>query len=127
MLKYSIPVSPSGLCCIILRPVFALLHTDSMAAIVDSFALGAVRIILSMTSLRPLSRCKGLSIARKIQGCNDVKSTKLIFNACINSPHHSTLQASLPKSSTIATAAFISTGGMACHSATYTHQSACSV
>jgi hypothetical protein len=56
-----------------------------------------------------------------------VKSTKLIFNACINSPHHSTLQASLPKSSTIATAAFISTGGMACHSATYTHQSACSV
>jgi hypothetical protein len=59
----------------------ALLQIDLMAAIADSSALGALMVILSMTSSRPLSRCKGLSIARKIQGCNNVRSAKLILNA----------------------------------------------
>jgi hypothetical protein len=94
----------------------ALLRTDSMAAIADSSALVALIVILSMTSLRHLSRCKGLSIARKIQGSNNVRSIKLIFNALINSPQHSTIHASYPKFSTIATAVFLSTVGMACHS-----------
>ncbi len=73
-------------------------------------------LFLSMTSLRPLSRCKGLTIARKIQGCNDVSSAKLICNALINSPQHSTLHASLPKCSIMATTVFLSTSDMAYHS-----------
>ena len=63
---------------------------------------GALTVILSMTSSRPLSRCNVSSIARKIQGCNNVRSAKLIFNALINSPQYSTLHVSLPKCSTIA-------------------------
>jgi hypothetical protein len=45
----------------------ASLWTDLMAANADLSALGALTVILSMTSLRPLSRCKGLQIATKIQ------------------------------------------------------------
>ena len=37
--------------------------------------------IRSITSSRPLSRCEGLSMARKIQGCNVVRSDILIFKA----------------------------------------------